>query len=444
MRSLLLLLAVGCGDVTINVDAEKNDSGAVPDSGDSGSDDTGSVDDTGGTDSGLDVWGGGGAWSAEDPTVVYSLDDDTVFEGIWIRDVTSDAKEDIVIVTCTYAPDYASGVRSVRTYPGDGRGGFSAEITTVGNPADVCGGGVALGDIDGDGALDVVGPFTGGIAVFFGSSGGFTSDVGIDRGYFGGGLSGVVDLDGDGTDELLVWSADSAANQYTEFLRWNGSGVSPITPLTSWYPYGGAYGIPLYPTVLFEYDAEGDGRQEGLMAGIGRTLGQDWAMLGLGSGASLSVQDNFILPRYSTDGVMYGAGVDLDGDGEDELVTGGDDGLQVYDPSTRLRAQIYRQNTDYTRGSFLVAGNLNGDEHPDVVELVADSADGEVDAIVSTHLGNGVDLDAPAQVRLPISVGQETWRTLAMGDLSEDNCGDVAFTGGYPLSVYVMLGSCGR
>lgn len=440
MRSLLLLLTAGCGDVSINVGAEKGDASTVPDSGDTAGADTSSPTDSG---DGLDVWEGGGAWSAEEPTVVYSLDDMTVLEGIWIRDVTSDANEDIVIVTCTYAADYASGVRSVRTYPGDGRGDFSAAITTVGNPADVCGGGVALGDIDGDGAVDVVGPFAGGIAVFFGSSGGFTSDVGIDRGYFAGGHSSVVDLDGDGADELLVWSADSTGNQYTEFLRWNGSGVSPITPLTSWYPYGAAYGTPLTPTVLFEYDAEGDGRQEGLMAGIGGTLGADWAMLGLGSGASLSVQDNFILPRYSTDGVMYGAGVDLNGDGEDELVTGGYDGLQVYDPSTRLRAQIYRQDTTYTLGLFLVTGNLNGDEHPDVVELVSELTGSTQDTVVSTNLGNGTDLDDSVQIHLPLAAGVQGWREVAVGDLSEDNCGDVAFMGGYPISVHVMLGRCG-
>jgi hypothetical protein len=443
MRSLLLLLTAGCGDVSINVGAEKGDASTVPDSGDTAGADTSSPTDTGDSGDGLDVWEGGGAWSAEGSELLHAVDDMTVPEGIWIRDVNADGNDDVVILEFTYASDYVNGTRQVVTYPGNGRGGFGAAVITPGRAAAVVGNGVALGDINGDGAPDVVGPTMDGVDVFFGSSSGFAYELDLPLGDTASMNAGLVDLDGNGTDELLVWSVDSALHQYTEFFRWNGSGLTNLTPLASWDAYRDAYGTFLTPNVLFDYDAEGDGRKEGLMAGIGGYLGMEWIMLGLGSGDSLNVQNDFILPRYGNDGAMYGAGVDLNGDGDDELVTGGYDGLQVYDPSTRLRAQIYRQDTTYTLGLFLVTGNLNGDEHPDVVELLSEVTGSAQDTVVSTNLGNGTDLNDSVPIHLPLAAGVQGWREVAVGDLSEDNCGDVAFIAGYPRAAYVMLGRCG-
>ncbi len=450
MHSLLLLLAAGCGDVTINVDGDKDDTGVVPDSGNSGGDDTGPVDDTGLVDdtgetgSGLDVWEGGGAWSADEPVSVYTADSDSSFEGLWIRDVTGDDNEDLVMAAFSYTG--STYIRTVVTYPGDGRGGFGAPLTTVGTVSVGSSPALALTDLDADGQPDLLAPSRRGLQVFFGNGSGFAADVEFDRGYQSGANVGAVDLDGDDTDELVVWSTDSSGYQYTEMLRWDGRGLEAITPLISWYPYVSTYGTLWFGETV-GYDADGDGREEGLLSGIGYSLPQDMIVTGTGVGAALTVSTRDLQTRYSADGALYAAGVDLDGDGEDELVTGGNDGLQLYDPSNGSQALIYRQDTTYTFGIFLVAGNLNGDEHPDVVELLgaySEDAGPVPKAVVSSHLGNGADLDAPTQISFPFSTMQLITRWVALGSLSEDNCGDVAFVAGYPQAVYVMQGSCGR
>lgn len=443
MRSLLLLLTAGCGDVSINVGAEKGDANTVPDSGDTAGADTSSPIDTADSGNGLDVWEGGGAWSADAPVTVYTEGADSAIEALWIRDVTGDDNEDIVVVSFGYTG--ATYLRTVVTYPGDGRGGFGAPLTTVGTVATSGSQAIALTDLDTDGQPDVLAPSERGLQVFFGNGSGFAADVEFDRGYYHGANVGAVDLDGDDADELIVWSTDSSGHQYTEMLRWDGRGLAAITPLISWDPYLSTYGT-LFPGETVGYDADGDGRQEGLLSGIGYSLPQDMIVTGTGAGAGLTVSTSYLQTRYSADGATYADAADLDGDGEDELVTGGNDGLQLYDPSNGLQALIYRQDTTYTFGTFLVAGNLNGDEHPDVVEMLgAFSEDGGAvpSAVVSSHLGNGTDLDAPTQLSFPFSAVQNVMRGVALGSLSEDNCGDVAFIAGYPQAAYVMLGRCG-
>jgi hypothetical protein len=460
MFMLPLLLAVACRDVTINVDHGEDDSGGVPGTetedtehtGDTDTEhteeteDTEETDETGGTpdtevppDTGSEVWTGGGPWTAAGPTTVFASDPSHTVEAIWLRDVTGDGHTDLVIA------EYHAYQRVLRTLPGDGLGGFGAESVSVGTTAVYSGYQVAMGDLNGDGFPDVVAPSQQGVQVFFGSAAGFSSDVGYDRGYRTGDAAGMADLDGDGTDELHIWSTDAVGVQQSEYLRWDGTGLAPVTPLISWQPFVTIYGT-MFPTEFVAYDDDGDGRESALLAGLGIVLHQDMFVTGMGSGGALIVNQGYMQTRYSADGALFADVADLDGDGDHELVTGGYDGLQVYDPSSGLAATPFRLDTSFTYGVALVTGDLNGDAYPDVVELVASYTKplgGAPTALVSSHLGNGTDIDPPTAIEIRAVASAGVMRAIAIGDLSEDRCGDVAFLAGYPQSVFVLHGVCG-
>ena len=116
--------------------------------------------------------------------------------------------------TSTRSPATRSSRRS-RCWPATGRAGSaSVEVTTPGEPLDT-----ALGDIDGDGHLDVVSVQLGrGAAVvhFGDGDGGFAESHDIDSGGLTAYRVAVGDLDDDGRDDVVTGTSGPTATR-----RWS-------------------------------------------------------------------------------------------------------------------------------------------------------------------------------------------------------------------------------
>jgi hypothetical protein len=445
MSSLLLFaLAAGCGDVTINVnDDDDTGTGSVPDTGDTGADtgdtgadtgaDTGDSDDTG-------VWPGGGGWTAQAPARLLANRPDSMLLGIWAVDATEDGHDDVLAAYYDYSAAVPAFVAEI--LPGDGHGGFGSPLVSTSGAAPTPALLVSLGDADGDGHLDLAFPTADGFNLFFGSGHGFDHDATFPRGYAQSGLVDLVDLDGDGADEIMAWSTTATYHQAWEFLRWNGSGVDALTPYVEWTLDRGT----LFCYGLIPYDEAGTGRESAVLAGPGTSMSQDYFVSATGSGASMTLSAFSRVDRYSDDGVIYGVGADLDGDGKDEVITGGKDGLQIFDPVPGLQATIARQDGQYDYGVWAVTGNLNGDTHPDVVEYLGefvDTGNPAPTATISSSLGNGVDLDPASSLRTSLAGMQVYGRGIGLADFDEDNCGDLVVQNAYPEEVYLLAGRCG-
>ncbi len=145
----------------------------------------------------------------------YRLPPDSVFEALrpWVIDLDGDGRDEIIVVRSTLDAGAALALYGVR----DGKLVQRAETDPIGrpyrwlNPAGV-------GDFDGDGALEIAyveTPHIGGILHILSFEGGRLRREGRLHGFSNHamgsralGLSAVLDLDGDGAEELLLPAAD--------------------------------------------------------------------------------------------------------------------------------------------------------------------------------------------------------------------------------------------
>lgn len=237
--------------------------------------------------------------------------------------------------------------------------------------------GLALGDLDGDGSLEVVGVSTTGQAIAFDWSGtelwrsqAFASDVGYSAN------PTLADLDGDGTLEVLVGRAVVSHTGETLGIGTLGKG----TP--------GSYGAT--PVAA---DLDGDGILEvlvgnGAFDAQGQTL---WSLeepdgfVGVGDvdgdGADeVVVSGGGKLRVQSAEGVRWSVALpgaestqggpptlaDLDGDGAHEIAVSAGAALSVFNGSGELLWEAATEDSS-TGITALCAFDLSGDGHPELV-----------------------------------------------------------------------------
>lgn len=201
---------------------------------------------------------------------------------------------------------------------------------------------VALGDVDGDGFVDIV------VGAYFGLAGGTTQGgavfvfEGAEDGTFRappwlsvpspmphvGGLFGwavtAVDLDGDGRDEIAAGAPDQNALEELSGTAWIFSGTSPSPRAT--LPFDDRNGF-LGRAMARAGDLDGDGREDLLVGapGAGTNVGALFLVSGRADLGMLTLDESFFHPSPVAEAwfaVSIGARGDVDGDGHDEVAVG--------------------------------------------------------------------------------------------------------------------------
>lgn len=264
---------------------------------------------------------------------------------------------------------------------------------------------VLAGDVDGDGALDVVVPSFGALAVVRGDgSGGFAPAVRV-LSYLRAPFA-VGDVDGDGKDDVVGSTAAATAQVYL------GAADARMTPLSL------VSGLAIGDVARMELaDLDDDGALD-LVTTSGPTGDVVRVFPGNGDGTF-----DAGVSHHAGQGPVEVAVADMDEDGVVDLVTAsiagevsvllGDGALGFDDPASVVTAGP-------SRG--LAIGHLDADDHLDVVAIAAGYPDRDV--VVLYGDGDG-GFDATATVSLAIG----TWDDpidVAIADMDGDALGDVA------------------
>jgi hypothetical protein len=292
-----------------------------------------------------------------------------------VGDVNGDGKLDLIV-----ANDNAVGVLL-----GNGDGTFQPAVSYNSG-----GSSVAVADVNGDGKLDlVVSSLTGGsVSVFLGNGDGtFQPAVGYNSGGWGFFSSvAVADVNGDGKPDLLVANHCASSSADCRFgsagvLLGNGDGT--FQAVQNYSSEGFA------PDSIAVADVNGDGKKDLLIANVyaagGATYGTVGVLFGNGDGTFQAAQ------TYATDGPAEFVAVgDVNRDGKPDLLVanGNVDVFFGNGDGTFQAAPNYTLALTADGGEVAVAAaDVNGDGKPDV--LAAYCGDSSCTGEVSVLLGNG-------------------------------------------------------
>jgi hypothetical protein len=343
-----------------------------------------------------------------------------------------------------------------------------------GASSDNFGDGLTLADVDGDGGLDLVAgaagydnaslASAGRLYAFFGpvtaDSTTTSADINVKgasaTGYLGGAVDRVGDLDGDGTEEVVVGAygvSSSAGRAYVLYgPGWSSSDTASIN--------GSAAGDLLGGAVAGVGDLNGDGDPD-LAVGAsgdddaGASSGSVFLFLNAPtSGGSTSVSAASV--QWTGDGASAGVGSvhsfatagDLDGDGRDELIIGayaggGGTGLVGLEYGSAAPTSGSRKVTaadavieSATGGahfgrSVAGGGDLDGDGYDDfaVGELYGGANAGAVWIFSGGAVRRSGTLDAAADSLCSVEGSSnldQLGRTLGIGDLDDSGTADLS------------------
>ena len=335
---------------------------------------------------------------------------------IAIGDVNGDGKPDL-----TYA-DNGNSWASVLLNNVNGNGTFTVAPNAGALYANDNAWAIALGDVNGDGRLDMVtaNPAAGDASVVLNNGAG-------GNGAFGDGFpagttpTGVAlgDLDGDGKPDVAV--ANAGSNNVSVLLsRANNTLTAAVNYLVGTSPYAVAVG-----------DLNGDGKPD--LVAANRGSNNLSVLLNKGDGtATLLAAVN-----YATGALPYAVAVaDFNGDGKPDVATANESGnsasvlLNKGDGTGTLLSAV-----SYATGNTAVsvaAGDVNGDGKPDLV--VANYSGNNVSVLVNKGDGSGTFLAA-----VNYAAGGNSPYSVAVGDLNGDGKPDLAVATYSTNSVNVLL-----
>jgi hypothetical protein len=347
--------------------------------------------------------------------------------GIALGDVDGDG--DLDLVTANNGTYNTGTSVSVRLNGGDATGSNTG-IFSGGSTVWVFGYAVALGDVDGDGDLDLlVTTRTSDVAVFLNGGDATGSNTGVFAPSpgpriltFGGPVSiAVGDVDGDGDLDLLT--ADYFG--YGVSVRLNGGDATGSN--TGFFSRGSQVLVGFSPVCVTLGDVDGDGDLDLLSTSPGQggsVVGNVSVRLNGGdaSGSNTGAfSDGSTVPVGDTPrSVALG---DVDGDGDLDLFTAnsGDNTLSV-----RLNGG---DATGSNTGLFSNGSEVPVGDEPRSVQAADVDADGDLDLLTVNRLGNTVSIRLNDGHGIfsgtrEVAVGAQP-RELALGDVDGD--GDVDF-----------------
>ena len=333
-------------------------------------------------------------------------------ESIALGDVDGDGNLDIV--TATY---YYSSSQNVSVLLGMGNGTFQTQSRLdVGNST----WSIALGDVNGDGHLDIVtvtaNARSGDVSVLLGvGDGTFQTQSRFAVGSQPESIA-LGDVDGDG--HLDIVTANYGSNDVSVLL---GAGDGTFQTQSR-------LGVGNSPWSIALGDVDGDGHLDIVTANY--SSNDVSVLLGAGNG-SFQPQSRFVV-GYNPGSVALG---DVNGDGHLDIVTAN---YSSNDVSVLLGAgdgTFQTQNRfavgDYPRSIAL--GDVNGDGHLDIV--TANSRYSSNDVSVLLGMGNGT-----FQTQSRLGVGNSPW-SIALGDVNGDGHLDIVTANHSSNDVSVLLGA---
>lgn len=325
-------------------------------------------------------------------------------EAVTLGDLNGDGALDMVVGE--------TGATSVGVFLGRGDGSFGARVSysTGGNNW-----GLQLGDVNGDGVLDIVAGDPGGtVSVLIGKGDGTF----LARKSYATGLNvesvALGDLNGDGVLDIVT-ADDNAAGKVSVLI---GKGDGTFNPQTS---YASGWG----PTSVALGDVNGDGVLDIVIsASLDSAVS---VLLGKGDGTFQTKVS------YATGTTPYSANLgDLNGDGVLDIVVA-DNGDNTASVLLGKGDGTFLARKSYSTGVkpyALTLGDVNGDGAIDIV-----SADSN-DSTISVLTGKG---DGTFNARTVYATGA-TPRAIALGDLNGDGVLDAVTMGTSTNSSTTLLG----
>ncbi len=299
-----------------------------------------------------------GAGTFVDVTTTHMPEDFDASTALAVGDVDGDGDADVVVANNTY---FGPGGQPNRLYLNDGSGRFT-DGSTGRLPAEQnFSRSVALGDLDGDGDLDLV---VGNSTRFSGNNRLYLNDG---NGVFGEAPPGrlplvatfrpnvlLVDVDADGDLDML-WGV---SGQGLLFL--NQGGVFDDATATWLPPISGTTGA------LAAADVNGDGRVD-VVFGKDSVVGDNQLLLQSGAGRFIDTN----VPRFNNRrGGNVVAAIDADGDGDQDLVAGGfsTSGAVTYNDGNGVFRVVPGSFPGVATTAMDIAiADVDGDGDPDVV-----------------------------------------------------------------------------
>jgi hypothetical protein len=325
-----------------------------------------------------------------------------------IGDVTGDGRDDLVLSgrgdvgldtygrIDVFAQTAAGTLDGPHTYSG------IDDATTVQDS------GLALGDVTGDGRLDVIVATGTGIGVFAQKSDGTLGTV-VRHAQGPWGVIAVDDFDDDGLRDVLVTSKSATSTALTFFPQVSGGTLGP--------PVGIPVGCPGMTTIGVG-DINGDRRADVV---VGDHTSICWALQNPGGGFATPVT-HAVTATGTYPFVESIAIGDVDGDGHADIVAGIDDGSRLY--------TLYQ----HASGVFDAPSIIPLGGYPSAIVSRDVTADGIADVLVyenqSVVVHRGTNGPLPALVASPaVSISPSPYAdVLAVGDLNGDGLLDAATT----------------
>ncbi|MCU0866626.1 MAG: VCBS repeat-containing protein [Planctomycetes bacterium] len=333
-------------------------------------------------------------------------------QAVALGDVDGDGDLDLVLGSL----NYPTGQQN-RLFRNDGAGGFT-DATANRLPAvtDETWS-VALGDVDGDGDLDLVSGNGGGTQgqqsrLYRNDGTGTFTDVTVGRlPVFAGFTSTVVlgDVDGDGDLDLVLGNI----GQQKRLYRNDGTGT--FTDVTA-----GRLPVDSDPTFALALgDVDGDGDLDLVLGNLGL---RNRLYLNNGAGFFVEAAANRLPGApYTTSSLAFG---DVDGDGDLDLVVGDyGDRNRLYlnnGAGTFTDASAGRLPLDDDNTRAVALGDLDGDGDLDLVCANFDLTNGRLNRL---YRNDGAGTFTDVSLRLPGADARS--RSLALGDVDRDGDLDV-------------------